>query len=94
LKPINYIEEWDKFLQNNGKYNPKFKYNWPDDDVIQSLIKSLISLQDELNQKKYDTSFTKLFLNKIEELLYRANLINAYKKKDYKNILLYNEKLY
>jgi hypothetical protein len=26
--------------------------------------------------------------------LYRANLINAYKKKDYKNILLYNEKLY
>lgn len=94
LKPINYIEEWDKFLQNNWKYNPKFKYNWPDDDVIQSLIKSLISLQDELNQKKYDTSFTKLFLNKIEELLYRANLINAYKKKDYKNILLYNEKLY
>lgn len=94
LKPINYIEEWDKFLQNNGKYNPKFKYNWPDDDVLQALVKSLISLQDELNQKKYDTSFTKLFLNKIEELLYRANLINAYKKKDYKNILLYNEKLY
>ncbi|MBO4516705.1 hypothetical protein J5751_04745 [bacterium] len=51
-------------------------------------------LQDELNEKKYDSNFTKLFLNKIEELLYRANLINAYKKKDYKNILLYNEKLY
>lgn len=94
LKPINYIEEWDKFLQNNGKYNPKFKYNWPDDEVLQSTIKNLIVIQDELNEKKYDTNFTKLFLNKIEELLYRANLINAYKKKDYKNILLYNEKLY
>ncbi len=94
LKPINYIEEWDKFLQNNGKYNPKFKYNRPDDETLQSVVKSLISLQDELNQKKYNVNFTKLFLNKIEELLYRANLITAYKKKDYKNILLYNEKLY
>ena len=94
LKPINYIEEWDKFLQNNGKHNPKFKYNRPDDEVLQTLVKNLISMQDELNEKKYDPNFTKLFLNKIEELLYRANLINAYKKKDYKNILLYNEKLY
>jgi len=94
LKPVNYIEEWDKFLQNNGKYNPKFKYNRPDDETLQSVVKNLILLQDELNQKKYNANFTKLFLNKIEELLYRANLINAYKKKDYKNILLYNEKLY
>ncbi len=94
LKPINYIEEWDKFLQNNWKYNPKFRYNRPEDEVLQATIKSLIVLQDELNKEKYNTNFTKLFLNKIEELLYRANLINAYKKKDYKNILLYNEKLY
>ena len=94
LKPINYIEEWDKFLQNNWKYNPKFKYNRPDDETLEILVKDLILLQDELNEKKYDSNFTKLFLNKIEELLYRANLINAYKKKDYKNILLYNEKLY
>lgn len=94
LKPVNYIEERDKFLQNNGKYNPIFKYNWPDDHTLQDLTKNLLALQDELTKNKYDEKFSKLFLNKIEELLYRINLIMAYKKKDYKNVLLYNEKLY
>ncbi len=94
LKPINYIEEWDKFLLNNGKYNPQFRYNWPKDDILQSMTKNLLSLKDELNKNLYNEKFSKLFLWKIEELLCRINLINAYKKKDFKNILFYNEKLY
>jgi len=58
------------------------------------MTKELIDIKDELQKNNYNRKFSKLFENKIEELLYRINLITAYKNKNYKNILLYNEKLF
>ena len=94
LKPQNYIDELDNFIVNNGKYSPKFVYNRPDDNVLQNLKYRLNSLQDNLNKNHYIESFSSLFSSKIEELLYRINLIMAYKKEDYDNVLIFNEKLY
>lgn len=94
LKPQNYIDELDNFIVSNGKYNPKFIYNWPDDDILQNLKYRLNSLQENLNKNHYTESFSSLFNCKIEELLYRINLILAYKKEDYNNVLTFNEKLY
>ncbi|HKL43665.1 MAG TPA: tyrosine/phenylalanine carboxypeptidase domain-containing protein [Candidatus Absconditabacterales bacterium] len=94
LKPINYFEELDKFIINNGKYNPKFEYKWPEKNKLENMTKELIDIKDDLQKNDYNQNFSKLFENKIEDLLYRINLINAYKNKDYKNILLYNEKLF
>jgi hypothetical protein len=53
-----------------------------------------LNIQEEINKNNYNNKFSKLFLDKIQDLLYRTNLIKAYKKKDYKNILFYNEKLF
>jgi len=84
----------DKFIINNGKYNPKFEYKWPEKNKLENMTKELIDIKDDLQKNDYNQNFSKLFENKIEDLLYRINLINAYKNKDYKNILLYNEKLF
>lgn len=94
LKPTNYFEELDKFITNNWKYNPTFEYKWPEKEKLDEMTKELIDIKDELQKNNYNRKFSKLFENKIEELLYRINLITAYKNKNYKNILLYNEKLF
>jgi len=94
LKPINYLEELDKFIWHRWKYNPKFKYKFPDDKEIKDIQKMLLEIQKELNKNTYDKKLWNLFLEKIQDLLFRTNLIKAYKTKNYKNILLYNEKLF
>ena len=94
LKPINYLEELDKFIWNNGKYNPIFQYKRPENSKLEELTDKLLEIQNELSEKKYNKNFSKLFENKIEDLFCRINLIKAYKLNDYKNILLYNEKLF
>lgn len=94
LKPINYFEELDTFIWHKWKYNPKFKYKRPENDEIDDIQKKLLNIQEEINKNNYNNKFSKLFLDKIQDLLYRTNLIKAYKKKDYKNILFYNEKLF
>ncbi|HRX63503.1 MAG TPA: DUF1704 domain-containing protein [Candidatus Absconditabacterales bacterium] len=94
LKPQNYFEELDKFILNNGKYNPKFEYKRPEKQKLEELTKELLNIKNDLEKNKYNKKFSKLFTDKIEDLLCRINLINAYKNKDYKNILFYNEKLF
>jgi hypothetical protein len=94
LKPINYFEELDKFILKNWKYNPIFNYKRPEREKLDELTNNLLNIKDEINKKNYNKKFSKLFDNKIEDLFCRINLIKAYKSKDYKNILLYNEKLY
>ncbi len=94
LKPINYFEELDKFIINEWKYNPIFQYKWPEKQKLDDMTKKLLDIKNELQNSNYNQNFSKLFENKIDDLLYRINLIIAYKNKDYKNILLYNEKLF
>jgi hypothetical protein len=94
LKPTNYFEELDKFIGQNGKYNPIFNYKWPENTRLEELTNDLLRIKDEINKSNYNKKFSKLFDDKIEDLFCRINLIKAYKSKDYKNILLYNEKLY
>ena len=94
LKPTNYFEELDKFIWQDGKYNPTFAYKRPENNKLEELTASLLNFKNELNKEDYNPKFSKLFDDKIEDLFCRINLIKAYKSKDYKNILLYNEKLY
>lgn len=93
LKPINYLDELDKFLSHNKKYNPVFEYRRPKDETIEKIQEELLIIQKTLNTE-IKSEMKKLFSEKSEELLYRTNLIKAYKKQDFKNILFYNQKIY
>lgn len=92
LKPTNYLDELDTFITNKWKYNPKFNYKRPKEELINTQKTKLLQLQRQLQEIK--SPIKKIFETKIEELLYRTNLIQAYSKQNYKKILFYNKKLF
>lgn len=92
LRPINYFSELDKFITLHGKYNPIFRYKWPDEQKLIQTKEDIYKLKEQL--KKLHSPLTKLFIEKLEELEVRRNLILAYTRQDFDNIALYNKKLY
>jgi len=92
LRPLNYFSELDRFITLHGKYNPVFKYKWPEEQKLMETKEEILRLQEQLN--KLQSTFKNLFLEKLEELELRRNLILAYSKQDFDNIALYNRKLF
>ncbi len=92
LRPLNYFAELDKFITLHGKYNPIFKYKRPEEQKLIQAKDEISKLQEQLN--KLTSWFKKLFLEKLEELETRRNLILAYSKQDFDAIALYNRKLF
>lgn len=96
LKPLNFFEELNKFIELKWKYNPVFEYNFPNDFKLQDYENELSSLRQSYFKKwfEFKSWFSRLFLDKIEELENKINLIRSYKEQDYSNISKYNEKLF
>jgi len=92
LRPVNYFSELDKFITLHGKYNPIFKYKRPEEQKLIQTKEEIIKLQEQLG--KITSRFAKLFVDKLEELELRRNLILAYSKQDFEAIALYNRKLF
>lgn len=92
LKPSNYFSELDKFITLHGAYNPSFKYRWPEEQKLLKTKKELLKLQKHL--KELESPFSQIFLQKLEELELRRNLILAYIQQNFENIALYNKKLF
>ncbi|MBS8121842.1 tyrosine/phenylalanine carboxypeptidase domain-containing protein [Candidatus Vampirococcus lugosii] len=96
LTPTNYLDELDNFVTWNGNYNPKFSYNFLDENTINSLETELLGMKDKYFSNNFGlkSNFSELFNEKIDELLDRLYLIKAYKLQKYGYILEYNEKLF
>ena len=96
LKPTNYLEELDQFITRQGHYNPKFSYRWLSDDKIAEVEEELNTLQDKHFGATggFQSAFARLFADKIGELRTKLELISAYKKQKYSDILRLNERLY
>ncbi|MFA7298382.1 MAG: tyrosine/phenylalanine carboxypeptidase domain-containing protein [Candidatus Absconditabacterales bacterium] len=92
LRPVNYFSELDKFITLHGAYNPIFAYKWPVEEKLLQTKDEIMKLQAQTNKLK--SPFAKLFLEKLEELELRRNLILAYSKQDFDNIELYNKKIF
>lgn len=95
LFPTNYLDEFDKFVSHQGKYNPIFSYNFPTYKEITAWRSALKELRDEHSgPRKLQSPFAQLFYDKFDEVEDKINLIYAYKKQDYVLIRQYNEKLF
>lgn len=82
----------DKFITLHGNYNPVFKYKRPEEKRLEETKEEIEKLQEQL--QKFKSPFKQLFIEKLEELELRRNLILAYSKQDFENIALYNKKLF
>ena len=95
LFPTNYLDQFDKFISHNGKYNPVFSYNFPSFKEITAWKTELQQLQDEhKGSRALKSKFAQLFYDKFEDIDNKIELIHAYKKQDFDKILLYNQKLF
>ena len=92
LRPLNYFSELDKFITLHGKYDPIFQYKRPKEEKMTETIHEIEKLYDQLQKLK--SLFKQLFIEKLEELKNRRNLIVAYSKQDFENIAIYNKKLF
>ena len=92
LRPTNYFNELDNFITRKGNYNPIFNYKRPTQEKLQETKDEIKKIQEKTT--KLQSPMKNLFLEKIDELFNKQNLLQAYIKQDFKNISLYNEKLF
>jgi hypothetical protein len=92
LRPTNYFSELDKFITLHGKYNPIFTYKRPKEEKLIQTAHDIEKIQKQLEKLK--SPFKKLFVEKLEELENRRNLILAYREQNFENISLYNKKIF
>ncbi len=95
LKPVNFLEQLDLFITNQGNYNPIFKYRRPADAKLDEVKDQL----DRLEEKYFwhnglQSDFAKLFAEKIAELRKKVSLITAYKYQRMDDILAANKAIY
>jgi len=83
LRPVNYFEQLDNFITFDGRYDPKFVYNFPEENKLKSLEEELYRINDKVSKKKIKSEFVNLFTEKLQELDYRYSLIKAYKNQDF-----------
>lgn len=96
LKPTNFLEQMDKFIEMKGKYNPIFSYNFPELEKIESYEREINNLKDTYFKKWFElkSEFATIFSEKLSELSDRVALLKAYINQDFKLILKYNYKLF
>ncbi|MDR0369260.1 MAG: hypothetical protein LBH96_01660 [Candidatus Peribacteria bacterium] len=82
LRPQNYLNELDNFITWKGNYSPVFSYNFPDAKKMYQWKDELLQLKEECNNKTLKSPLVKLFAEKVDELLIRHQLLDAYIKQD------------
>lgn len=96
LRPLNFFEELNRFIELKWQYNPVFEYDFPSESRLIELEEEIYLLKKSYFKEwfEFKSKFSKLFLDKIIELEDKIYLIKAYKEQDYSKIYKYNEKLF
>lgn len=96
LKPLNFFEELNKFIELKWKYNPVFEYDFPKKEKLKELEDEIILLKNSYFKEwfEFKSEFSKLFSEKLDELEVKIKLIRAYKDQDFAKINKYNVKLF
>ncbi len=95
LQPLNYFEEFNRFVDAKGSYNPQFIYDFPSKQKLLSRKHDLQKLSDTYRgAQQFVSPFGQMMYDYMDELSDKVELISAYKKQDSDRIRIYNERLY
>lgn len=85
MRPDNYLEELDRFLTRNGKYNPTFVYKRPKKEKIDRYEEELRHYEEQYfgGDSPLESRFATLLHDKIGELTARCALLRAHAAQDY-----------
>lgn len=87
IRPINTVEEKEKFIKSEWKYIPKFKYEEFNLD-LNWIEKSI----DSINIP--DIPLSSIYNSKKQEIKNKIYFLNAFKNKNYKDFTNYSKKIY
>ena len=94
LRPLNYLQELDHFIEAKGNYDPIFEYRFPKLELWQKWQDELLSFQESLEKSQLKSLILKLFRDKTAEILIRSQLLHAYMVQDFAQIQHFNEQLF
>lgn len=96
IDPINKFDEYQKFVDNNGNYIPKFVYNDKHISAIEEVLKYIDKLSGKLDNylDRHEDNLSKLMYEKLQELKDKFFLILSYHNQDIEKILYYNKALF
>ncbi|MDP2670127.1 MAG: hypothetical protein Q8O99_03990 [bacterium] len=86
------MEEFDRFLQLQGKYNPVFKYRRPSEKKLDTIKIELDHIYEEFRKThSLESDLLPLFQEKREELQVKNQLLVAYREQDFSLLLALQE---
>lgn len=89
LRPQNFLEQFDKFLSFQGKYNPQFVYQRPSERKLKQIWSELLYLREEFWERtSIESPLLQIFSDKLDELLLKQKLFFAYKRQDFDTLEL------
>jgi hypothetical protein len=94
LAPTNTEEEYAIFRQKKGMYNPQFRYNFPDQETIHFMEAHVQKIRSSYADQSFQSPIAQLLKEKLSEYEDKLSLIKAYIQQDFKQIALYNQKLF
>lgn len=94
FRPINQIEELDRFVSERGRYDPTFVYDFPDRRVTDGWRIRLDELAKRSDRRDFQTPAIGLYHEKIRELRLRCDVVDAYRDGDYHTVARIDDELY
>lgn len=94
LKPKNYFEELDVFINMRGNHNPVFTYDFPSAHRIDQLAKQIDAVREKLFAVGVKKDMSHLLSEKLDELEVKKELLRAYVRQDAVAIDKYNTQLF
>jgi len=92
LRPTNISTERKRFVQEAGRYDPQFTYDFPLASEIMSRIQALRAMQAKyFDGKTYTHKISKLLADKIQSHIQHAYLLLAYSQQNLNQIQTYNK---
>jgi hypothetical protein len=87
LFPTNVSEERARFIEHDGFYDPQFTYNLPEKKLLKDIREQLLSLQKEyFSHYTYTLGIAHLLEEKIQENIWKAEMLLAYHDQDFDRI--------
>ncbi|MDR2415680.1 MAG: flavohemoglobin expression-modulating QEGLA motif protein, partial [Candidatus Peribacteria bacterium] len=80
------MNELDNFITWKGQYSPVFSYAFPDEKRLTQWKDELLQVKETCSNGGFKSPLIKLFAEKVDELLVKHQLLQAYSKQDFVGI--------
>lgn len=94
FRPLNQIEELDRFVSERGRYDPVFVYGFPDKRTTDGWRIRLDELTKRSDRRDFQTPAIGLCHEKIRELRLKCEAVDAYRDGDYEAVARIDDELY